>query len=203
MNLLHSSIQKALDIIDQNFVEFIIIEQDILGTNNGGLTNFLNLLWDCPYQYEFKKIMNKHQTSSERWTAFLTHLQYLFDNNFLPNRLKYLKEEIMLHFTYPRLDNGVTYNLSHLLKAPFCVHPQTGWVCIPFCLDVVDSFDVDKVPTVFSVLDQLNDHYGKIYHVGDIKSYEKDVNFKVINVSKTNLLESYNILQEFITNLER
>lgn len=34
----------------------------------------------------------------------------------------------------PRIDAAVTNSLTHLIKAPFSVHPATGHVCIPFSL---------------------------------------------------------------------
>ena len=56
--------------------------------------------------------------------------------------------EIMLQLLYPRLDINVTKGLNHLLKSPFCIHPKTGRICIPFNPDDIDDFDPMKVPTI-------------------------------------------------------
>lgn len=36
------------------------------------------------------------------------------------------KRDIMLQSLYPRMDENVSLQMNHLLKSPFCVHPQTG-----------------------------------------------------------------------------
>lgn len=65
-------------------------------------------------------------------------------------------EEIVFTFTYPRLDMEVSRKLNHLLKAPFCVHPQTGRVCIPIDPKECDKFDPSTVPTLSQLLQELN-----------------------------------------------
>jgi len=64
-------------------------------------------------------------------------------------------EDIILQYTYPRLDSEVTKHRNHLLKAPFCVHPATGRVCVPVDPRRVHEFDPDKVPTVGELLREL------------------------------------------------
>lgn len=54
----------------------------------------------------------------------------------------------MLQYAYPRLDIHVSKGMNHLLKSPFCVHPKTGKVCIPFSAKSVDNFDPSTVPTI-------------------------------------------------------
>ncbi|KAG2490169.1 hypothetical protein HYH03_011299 [Edaphochlamys debaryana] len=64
-------------------------------------------------------------------------------------------DEIVLAHAYPRLDMEVSKKMNHLLKAPFCVHPATGKVCVPLEPPAVDAFDPDAVPTVGSLLGEL------------------------------------------------
>ena len=65
-------------------------------------------------------------------------------------------EDIILQYTYPRLDAEVSKHRNHLLKAPFCVHPKTGRVCVPVDPSTVASFDPEKVPTVMQLLQELD-----------------------------------------------
>ncbi len=65
-------------------------------------------------------------------------------------------QDIVLQYTYPRLDAEVSKKRNHLLKAPFCVHPKTGRVCVPVDPAKVEEFDPETVPTVGQLLDELN-----------------------------------------------
>jgi DNA primase small subunit len=69
-------------------------------------------------------------------------------------------EDIILLYTYPRIDAEVSKHRNHLLKAPFCVHPKTGRVCVPVDPERIDEFDPEKVPTVGQLLSEL-DNLGK------------------------------------------
>merc|ERR1719259_900059 len=68
--------------------------------------------------------------------------------DFKKGQRPHLLQEIALQLTYPRLDINVTKGLNHLLKAPFCVHPKTGRVCVPF--------DPAAVPTIKQLEAELN-----------------------------------------------
>ena len=95
-------------------------------------------------------------------------------------------EDIILQFTYPRLDAEVSKHRNHLLKAPFCVHPGTGEhgfihqhfahtepgsgrVCVPVDAARVHEFDPEGVPTVGQLLRELNDAAtdGQQHHSGE------------------------------------
>ena len=65
-------------------------------------------------------------------------------------------EDIVLQYTYPRLDAEVSKHRNHLLKAPFCIHPKTGRVCVPVDPRTVDKFDPARVPTVQQLLRELD-----------------------------------------------
>ena len=71
-------------------------------------------------------------------------------------RLKDAKEDIIIQYTYPRLDAEVSKRRNHLLKAPFCIHPKTGRVCVPVDPRTIDKFDPARVPTVHQLLHELD-----------------------------------------------
>ncbi|KAI8929879.1 hypothetical protein BC831DRAFT_395804 [Entophlyctis helioformis] len=70
--------------------------------------------------------------------------------------LNTVPRDIELQYTYPRLDTNVSIGLNHLLKSPFCVHPKTGRVCVPIDPKKCGEFDPFSVPTMQSLLDELD-----------------------------------------------
>mmetsp|Transcript_90421 Transcript_90421/g.193866 ORF Transcript_90421/g.193866 Transcript_90421/m.193866 type:complete len:459 (+) Transcript_90421:75-1451(+) len=65
-------------------------------------------------------------------------------------------KDIVIQYTYPRLDVNVSKQMNHLLKSPFVVHPKTGRVCVPIDPEKVEAFDPLKVPTVGRLVEELN-----------------------------------------------
>ena len=63
-----------------------------------------------------------------------------------------------------------------MLKAPFCVHPKTGRVCVPFSPAKVDRFSPDEVPTVLQLVEEI-DSFGReeeqAAHLKKVKDYKK------------------------------
>jgi DNA primase small subunit len=66
------------------------------------------------------------------------------------------KQDIVLEYTYPRLDIEVSKKLNHLLKSPFVVHPGTGRVCVPINTEKLEDFDPLGVPTVQGLLQEID-----------------------------------------------
>ena len=73
-----------------------------------------------------------------------------------PKALLEAKQDIVLEYTYPRLDAEVSKKLNHLLKSPFVVHPGTGRVCVPIDTSALEDFDPISVPTVQSLLGEID-----------------------------------------------
>ncbi|KAG4216671.1 hypothetical protein PC116_g34848, partial [Phytophthora cactorum] len=70
------------------------------------------------------------------------------------------KQDIVLEYTYPRLDIEVSKKLNHLLKSPFVVHPGTGRVCVPIDTRKLEDFDPLGVPTVQGLLEEIDSWKG-------------------------------------------
>ena len=71
----------------------------------------------------------------------------------------------------PRLDINVTTSITHLTKSPFCVHPDTGYVCVPINPDI--PFLPSMAPTIDSVEKSNGDVL--IEYLGVFRSHIEDL----------------------------
>ncbi|CAL7945530.1 unnamed protein product [Xylocopa violacea] len=195
---IHHSIKRALEMIETVFVQVCIEEQDILGTDER-INKFLQILSDEQDRQEIKSLFGQCNSGKDRWNVFV---DYIRKKKTTGDRKRYqyrhLIEEIMLQYSYPRLDINVSKGLNHLLKSPFCIHPKTGKVCIPFTVNTVDKFHPDKVPTIRTLIEEINE-----FDLKDKTEREMyDLNAKKIkDYKKTSLNKSLRLFQEFIWNL--
>ena len=87
------------------------------------------------------------------------------------------KQDIVLEYTYPRLDVEVSKKQIHLLKSPFVIHPGTGRVCVPIDTRILASFDPLGVPTVTELLEEIDEFDGRSTksesHAMQTQDYEK------------------------------
>ncbi|KAK7868961.1 hypothetical protein R5R35_002593 [Gryllus longicercus] len=180
----HHSIQRAINITKKYFVNMCIEEQDVLGTSKG-VTQFLGAVADDHLRDELQKELMKHTTSLDRWNAFLAHVTGLKEKGMLKKRNQNLVDEIMLQYTYPRLDINVSKGLNHLLKSPFCVHPKTGKICVPFNPKLVEKFSPLTVPVLSQLIEEINEHDSKNDDVKSVKDYKKTSIYKSVVIFET------------------
>ncbi|KAJ9595456.1 hypothetical protein L9F63_013367 [Diploptera punctata] len=193
---LHSSIKRAKDIIEKQFESLCVEEQDILGSPEA-VKKFLAIIPDEPLRQDIQKEFQKYSTSKERWEAFVLFIRDLKSRGQLKRNRQFLVEEIMFQFSYPRLDINVSKGLNHLLKSPFCIHPKTGKVCVPFQPKAADKFNPTTVPILSQLIQEMRDYDTKAMEIpSDEKSRVKDY-------KKTSMLKSILIFEEFVRNLEQ
>lgn len=185
----HYSIKRALEVIRKEFVSMCMEDQDILGSKKG-LIQFLGCIVDDSLKVEVSKELEKHSTSLDRWNAFVDYMEGLRAKGMLKKKNQNLVDEIMIQYTYPRLDINVSKGLGHLLKSPFCVHPKTGKVCVPFNPRAVEKFNPMTVPTISQLLGEINayDEKNDLKHIKDYK--------------KTSIHKSVVIFEQFVRALE-
>ncbi|KAL3700125.1 hypothetical protein R1sor_018147 [Riccia sorocarpa] len=154
---LHPCLLRAYtEVLKKYFEEKILPNQNLLAEEN-----FMKVLEMVPDENLRSQMRIKWQSSSssneepnsKRWKQLKTFLE---QGKSKGQALRRCVEEIIFSYTYPRLDMEVSKHMNHLLKAPFCVHPKTGRVCIPIDPNNCEAFNPLEVPTLSKLLDELN-----------------------------------------------
>lgn len=158
----HPALQKACEIAEPYFKDDangVLLGQDIL-RKGPHLERILDLV-GATERAAVEAYMKGHPqaTSRDIWMQ----LEKVQEERALSatskkekQQAKVLLKEVMLQYSYPRLDINVTKQMNHLLKSPFVVHPKTGRVCVPIDIAKVDDFDPAKVPTIGRLVEELN-----------------------------------------------
>lgn len=154
---LHPHLGRSLDILKGYFQKDILEDQNPWA-DNAKAERLLQLLPDKALNEALRKKWDSApgRSSSSKW-ADIDALAKTGTSNTLDRKaLLEAKQDIVLEFTYPRLDVEVSKKQIHLLKSPFVIHPGTGRVCVPIDLRRLDKFDPLSVPTVTELLGEID-----------------------------------------------
>ncbi|KAH8257614.1 hypothetical protein KR038_012098 [Drosophila bunnanda] len=200
----HHSLKRALKIVEPMFEEIILKDQNLFGTPKG-VTKLLQMVPDDAARGELESYLQKSLEDGAHsrlvWESFIkyTNSMKTSTTGAWSRKLKNIVQEVQLGLLYPRLDINVTRGFNHLLKAPFCIHPSTGKVCVPFSVSAVAKFDPTTVPTITQLLHEINafDDKSKSYmEAPEDKSRIKDH-------KKTSMFKGVVVFEEFLRKLER
>lgn len=160
----HPSYLSAVSIIKNDFYN-ILEEQDLLNDIKYKklLKNIISLYFEIADIESIDKILKKRKfNSSEKIKNIYEHLrkiEKLLKNN---NNINYFISdaclyEFMMYILYPRLDRNVTTQIGHLLKGPFCIHPETGYIAVPMSISLMEKFAFKrKIPKVDYLIEYEN-----------------------------------------------
>jgi DNA primase small subunit len=147
------------------------------------------------------------RSSERKWADIKTVSEAVLKKDVDAKAVVEARKDIVLEYTYPRLDAEVSKKLNHLLKSPFCVHPGTGRVCVPIDTRNLDAFDPFTVPTVTELLSQIDewDEAQKKDDEMDVDkeegSQEKVAEKKIPDWEKTKLKPYVDVFRAFVTGL--
>eukprot|EP00397_Hematodinium_sp_SG-2012_P046394 GEMP01052396.1.p1 GENE.GEMP01052396.1~~GEMP01052396.1.p1 ORF type:complete len:277 (+),score=52.54 GEMP01052396.1:515-1345(+) len=153
---LHPVIQRAVKILGSKFMDVVMEQQrpydckDFVHVKN--LTQMFN---DAGLKHQFesfvKQIKENEQNLSVKVWDFVKMLERERKQD--KEKIGCIAKEMILQFTYPRLDIAVSKTMNHMLKIPFCVHPGTGRICVPICDP--ENFSFSNVPTLAQYVDEF------------------------------------------------
>jgi DNA primase small subunit len=192
----HPCLLRAKDIIQDRFCEIMMEDQKILDdekqrkkivdmVSNPTLRGDIELNWN--------EYLNKGEGSKVLWQVFekiVNKSKSANQKNSKGKQVDYLASA-MFTFIYPRIDANVSKGINHLLKSPFCVHPKTGKICVPFDPKKVDEFDPTNCPT----LSQSLREYDELFR---LKSGDADASFTTVPCMK----ESLAVFNTFLKSLK-
>ena len=151
------SYSRSLDILKEHFQHNILEDQDPWAEREKA-ERLLQLLPDKVLNDSLRKKWDAApgRSSVSKW-ADIDALAKTGASKTLDGRaLLEAKQDIVLEYTYPRLDVEVSKKQIHLLKSPFVIHPGTGRVCVPIDTKRLARFDPLGVPTVTELLGEID-----------------------------------------------
>lgn len=145
---MHPLVARAYTLLERRFVEIILDEQDPWHLPERA-RELLEFMPDQRLADELTKLWGgEARLLKQRWGDIAA-----VGKKVMPKQMEQVndaRKDIIIATMYPRLDIEVLRQVIHLLKSPFCIHPSTGNVCVPF-----DPVNGDFHPTLAPNLRQL------------------------------------------------
>ncbi|OTB01973.1 hypothetical protein M426DRAFT_323058 [Hypoxylon sp. CI-4A] len=154
---LHPHLSRSLDILAPHFQSDVLETQDPWSEQDRA-EHLLSLLPDKALNDGLRKKWDSSpgRASTSKWADIDSLAKSGASKNLDTKLLLEAKQDVVLEYTYPRLDIEVSKKLNHLLKSPFVVHPGTGRVCVPIDTKKLDEFDPLGVPTAQGLLEEID-----------------------------------------------
>ena len=162
-SVLHPSVEAASKFLKENWTSSILPEQRLF-EDETMRNNVLKFIPDeavaerirARWEGHGKPVRSNEDINVQRWRVVEEEVEMKQREMKQKSRQwNRCLDEIIFAFSYPRLDMEVSKKMNHLLKAPFCVHPKTGKVCVPIDPDLAFEFDPEEVPSVHKLLGEL------------------------------------------------
>ncbi|KAL1968217.1 hypothetical protein VTN77DRAFT_2052 [Rasamsonia byssochlamydoides] len=200
---LHPHVARSIEILKPYFAQTTLVDQDTFAAPEQA-ERLLSLLPDKTLCEALRKKWESapERSSTSKWTDIDALAKTVKGLN--PTALRDAKLDIVLEYTYPRLDAEVSKKMIHLLKSPFVVHPGTGRVCVPIDGRNPEQFDPLAVPTVTELLSEIDEWDAK--HAGtqsdvDGEGNAADSGRKLQDYEKTRLKPYIDYFRSFIAGL--
>ncbi|EYE91959.1 DNA primase subunit PRI1 [Aspergillus ruber CBS 135680] len=154
---LHPHLSRSLEVLRPYFAQTTLIDQDTFEGSEQE-QRLLSLLPDGSLNDALRRkwASSPGRSSKNKWTDIDALAESGQSKSLNTTSLKNAKQDIVLEYTYPRLDSEVSKKMIHLLKSPFVIHPGTGRVCVPIDGRKAEQFDPLSVPTVSQLLSEID-----------------------------------------------
>jgi DNA primase small subunit len=193
---IYPAIERAIRICTGYFEQYVIAAaseggQDVLAEPESQ-AKLLSVIGDPKFEEAMlESWAGDGQTSRGRWEELCKELAKESKKMKGKNPFAHRRNEIILQYTYPRLDVAVSTHMNHLLKSPLVVHPKTGRVCVPIDHNDINSFNPFTVPTITDLMREL-DEYDSTH------PEEPAGGRKVKNYQKTSLVPCLEVFDKFL-----
>lgn len=202
---LHPHIRRSMELLRPYFSQILVEQEPFL--SQSGQDRLLELLPDKDLKDALRKKWSSSpdRPSKKKWDDIDELAKTGVSKNLDTKALLEAKQDILLEYTYPRIDVEVGKKRIHLLKSPFVVHPGTGRVCVPITCDgdmkKAEDFDPLTVPKVTELLQEIDEYGQDEEDKENATSQENGIQKRIHDWEKTRLKEYYQLFNNYVNKL--